>query len=142
MIFLFKTFICIILVSFSSPLVRKQQYVRVVGKLICNDKPIVNEKVKLWNNNKLRRDDKLAEVRTNSSGYYEIQGSLGSIFTLDVRLKFYTNCGYEKNFCLRKIVLTVPDTHVSRCKRNITTFDGGIINLAFKFPGERRDCIN
>uniref|UniRef100_A0A0N5BNB1 Transthyretin-like family-containing protein n=1 Tax=Strongyloides papillosus TaxID=174720 RepID=A0A0N5BNB1_STREA len=142
MIFLFNAFICIILVSFSSPLMKKQQYVRVVGKLICNDKPVVNEKVKLWNNNKFRRDDQLAEVKTNSSGYYEIQGALGSIFTLDVRLKFYTNCGDDKKLCQRKIVLTVPETHLSRCKSNITTFDGGIINLAFKFPGETRDCIN
>ncbi|CEF62427.1 Transthyretin-like family-containing protein [Strongyloides ratti] len=142
MVGFFKILITFLLITSYTYINAKQQTVRVVGRLICGDKPLVNEKVKLWNDNTLGTDDQLASVKTNSSGYYDIQGGIGSIFTMDVKLKFYTDCEDGIKPCQRKIVLGVPDKYISKSDAEVKTFDGGVMNLAFKFPDESRDCLN
>uniref|UniRef100_A0A0K0ER75 Transthyretin-like family protein n=1 Tax=Strongyloides stercoralis TaxID=6248 RepID=A0A0K0ER75_STRER len=137
-----KVLLCFLLIISLSLICARQQTVRVVGKLICGDKPLENEKVKLWNKNTLGTDDQLASVKTNSSGYYEIQGGIGSMFTMDVKLKFYTDCNDGIKPCQRKIVLGIPNKYISKSDNEIKTFDGGVINLEFKFPDESRDCLN
>uniref|UniRef100_A0A0N4Z135 Transthyretin-like protein 5 n=1 Tax=Parastrongyloides trichosuri TaxID=131310 RepID=A0A0N4Z135_PARTI len=117
-----------------------QQTVAVRGRLMCGDEPLANDKVRLWDDSTLSTDTQLASVRTNSSGYYELKGSKGATFTMDVKLKFYTDCEDGIMPCQRKITLTIPSKYITKGDNEVKWFDAGTMNLALKFKDEDRDC--
>ncbi|KAF7626931.1 hypothetical protein Mgra_00009661 [Meloidogyne graminicola] len=131
--------IIFLLFSFSESF--RQQSVGIRGRLMCGDKPDAGTKVKLWNK-KLGRDDQLADTKTDSNGNYVLQGGKGALFGMDVHFKIYTNCNRGILPCQRKINLIIPSDYVTRTSSVQRWFDGGVLNMEFKFPDESTSCIN
>nr|CDP92115.1 BMA-TTR-38 [Brugia malayi] len=138
--FLFLIFIIfhlqIIVISF------RQQSVGVRGRLLCGNQSLPNTQIKLWNQNKIGTDDQLAATKTKADGSYELKGGVGSIFGMDVVLKIYHDCDDGIKPCQRKVVLRIPDQYVTRSSDVKQWFNGGELNMEFKFPDEERSCIN
>uniref|UniRef100_A0A915M7I6 Transthyretin-like protein n=1 Tax=Meloidogyne javanica TaxID=6303 RepID=A0A915M7I6_MELJA len=128
----------------------RQQSVGIRGRLMCGDKPDSGTKVKLWSK-KFGRDDQLADARTDANGNYVLQGGKGALLSMDVHFKInkyklffpvYTDCNRGILPCQRKIDLTVPSDYVTRTSDVQKWFDGGVLNMEFKFPDESTSCIN
>uniref|UniRef100_A0A914MGL4 Uncharacterized protein n=1 Tax=Meloidogyne incognita TaxID=6306 RepID=A0A914MGL4_MELIC len=119
----------------------RQQSVGIRGRLMCGDKPDSGTKVKLWNK-KIGRDDQLADARTDANGNYVLQGGKGALLSMDVHFKIYTDCNRGILPCQRKIDLTIPSDYVTRTSDVQKWFDGGVLNMEFKFPDESTSCIN
>jgi len=119
----------------------RQQSVGVRGRLMCGTQPLNNTQIKIWNKN-VGRDDQLAAVKTDSNGNYEITGGVGNILKMDVHFKIYHDCNDGITPCQRKVNLRIPDEYVSRNEKVQKWFEGGTMNMEFKFPDEERSCIN
>ncbi|KAK0421339.1 hypothetical protein QR680_015187 [Steinernema hermaphroditum] len=120
----------------------RQQSVGIRGRLMCGDKPLSNTKVKLWNKNKIGTDDQLADVFTDADGNYELHGGVASLFEMNVHFKIYHDCDDGIMPCQRKVNLKIPSEFVTRTSQVSRWFEGGIMNMQFKFPDEERSCIN
>uniref|UniRef100_A0A158R5Z8 Transthyretin-like family protein n=1 Tax=Syphacia muris TaxID=451379 RepID=A0A158R5Z8_9BILA len=120
----------------------KTQSVAVKGQLLCNDEPMENVKVKLYDVDTVDMDDLMAEGRTSANGTFELSGSETEITKIDPKLNIYHNCNDQQRECLRKFSIIIPDSYITEGKEAERTFDAGILNLSAKFPGETRDCIN
>ncbi|EFO23050.2 hypothetical protein LOAG_05433 [Loa loa] len=70
----------------------RTQSAGVRGTLMCGDLPLVNTKVKLWDEDGADIDDLLQEGTTNAQGYFELSGSTSEITTIDPVLKIYHDC--------------------------------------------------
>ncbi|KAL7078406.1 hypothetical protein ACQ4LE_001992 [Meloidogyne hapla] len=119
----------------------RQQSVGIRGRLMCGDKPDAGTKVKLWNK-KIGRDDQLADANTDANGNYVLQGGKGALLSMDIHFKIYTNCNRGILPCQRKIDLVIPSEYVTRTSDVQKWFDGGVLNMEFKFPDESTSCIN
>uniref|UniRef100_A0A915EB29 Transthyretin-like family protein n=1 Tax=Ditylenchus dipsaci TaxID=166011 RepID=A0A915EB29_9BILA len=126
----------------------RQQSVGIRGKLICGSEPLKNTHVKLWNKNHLGTDDQLAAGKTDSDGRYELSGGVGSLFAMNVHFKVYHDCddlmagGLVEEPCQRKVNFKISDDWVTRTATPDKWFDGGIMNMAFKYGDEERSCLN
>ncbi|KHN86196.1 Transthyretin-like protein 46 [Toxocara canis] len=120
----------------------RQQSVGVKGRLLCGDRPIENELVKLINHNTIGSDDQLATAKTDKDGFYTIQGGLGEILSMDVKFKIFTNCNDGIKPCKREITLGIPGKFVTRSDKVQEYFNGGELNLQFHFKDESRSCFN
>lgn len=49
---------------------------------------------------------------------------------------------YHLQPCQRKITIKIPDSYVSSGKVPKKIYDAGTVELAGKFKGEERDCLN
>jgi len=96
----------LLLVAVSTTLAFRQQSVGIHGKLLCGDKPLVGATVKLWNKNKLGRDDQLADVKTDARGDFSLDGGVGGIFKMNVRFKIYHDCDRGIKVGLGEILLS------------------------------------
>ncbi|VDO90427.1 unnamed protein product [Heligmosomoides polygyrus] len=113
----------------------RTQSVAVSGRLQCNGEPAKHVKVKLYDKEVLF-DSKLAEGRTDASGYFRIGGHKKEISQIDPKLNIYHKCNYKG------VTFEIPSKFITRGKTPEKTFDIGTINLATKFKGESTDCIN
>ncbi|MFH4977592.1 hypothetical protein AB6A40_004301 [Gnathostoma spinigerum] len=86
-------------------------------------------------------DDQLAETKTDSDGKYSISGSYGQLLSLDVKMKIYTKCGKSVPVCSREITLGIPDDFVTRTNSVEKWFNGGELNMQFKFKDEETSCL-
>ncbi|KAK0421335.1 hypothetical protein QR680_015184 [Steinernema hermaphroditum] len=120
----------------------RQQSVGIRGRLMCGDQPLRDTKVKLWNKNHLGTDDQLADMKTDSEGNYQLEGGVGAIFAMDVHFKIYHDCNDGITPCQRKVNLKIPSEFVTRTGNVEKWFEGGVMNMQFKFPDEERSCIN
>ena len=120
----------------------RQQSVGVRGRLMCGDKPLASTKVKLWNKNRIGRDDQLADALTDANGNFVLDGGVGSIFSMNVHFKIYHDCDRGILPCQRKVNLGIPSEYVSRSSNVQKWFDAGVLNMQFKFPDESTSCIN
>uniref|UniRef100_A0A1I7ZPK6 Transthyretin-like family protein n=1 Tax=Steinernema glaseri TaxID=37863 RepID=A0A1I7ZPK6_9BILA len=120
----------------------RQQTVGIRGKLMCGDQSLKDTTVKLWNKNHLGTDDQLADMKTDSEGNYQLEGGVGAVFAMDVHFKIYHDCDDGITPCQRKVNLKIPSEFVTRTSGVEKWFDGGVMNMQFKFPDEERSCIN
>ncbi|VDK50421.1 unnamed protein product [Anisakis simplex] len=113
------------------------QSIAIKGQLVCGDKPSTGDTVKLINHNTFTFDNELASGTTDEQGFYELSGILQQITTMDPRFKIITSCNTAMlNPCNREISLGIPDEYVSRSTTPDQVFNGGVLQLKFKFHDE------
>ncbi|EGT55576.1 hypothetical protein CAEBREN_24696 [Caenorhabditis brenneri] len=116
------------------------QAVAVSGRLICNGRPAVNVKLKLYEN-EILFDRLMEESRTDGNGQFRVSGSKREITTIDPKLNVYHKCNYN-GLCDQKFTIHIPKDYVTSGNQAARTFDIGTLNLANNFPGQSTDCIN
>lgn len=52
------------------------------------------------------------------------------------------NAIYQFQPCLKKFSIMIPDSFITEGEKPKKVFDAGTLNLAGKFSGETRDCLN
>ncbi|MFH4977593.1 hypothetical protein AB6A40_004302 [Gnathostoma spinigerum] len=117
------------------------QSVGVKGQLLCGNEPLAGTKVKLINHNMIAFDNDLGHTLTDENGYYEVSGRHDAVFDLDVRLKIYTSCNKGISLCDREITLGIPSDFVTRSDGVEKWFNGGKLNMQFKFKDEGSKCL-
>ncbi|KAK0420427.1 hypothetical protein QR680_014677 [Steinernema hermaphroditum] len=115
----------------------------VKGVLMCGDKPLVNTKVKLWDNDAgPDLDDLLEEGHTDGQGQFHLSGHTSELTTIDPILKIYHDCDDGIMPCQRKVSFIIPDSYVSSGATPSKVFDIGTVNMQIIFKSEERDCLN
>ncbi|VDM92085.1 unnamed protein product [Litomosoides sigmodontis] len=124
-------------------IIGRTQSAGIKGVLICNDKPAANVKVKLYDDDRgIDSDDLMAEGKSDSHGHFELKGHTSEITTIDPKLNVYHDCEDGLKPCQRKITIHIPDKYITLGKTPKTIYDAGTVQLAGKFKGETRDCLN
>ncbi|KAF7626054.1 hypothetical protein Mgra_00009769, partial [Meloidogyne graminicola] len=119
----------------------RKQSVAVKGNLICNGKPSVNTKIKLYDVDTFDFDDLMDEGLTNENGYFELSGSETEISDIEPKINIYHNCNDELTPCLLKISIEIPDDYITEGSKPKNIFNIGTLNLEGKFSGQTRDCF-
>uniref|UniRef100_A0A0N5AY66 Transthyretin-like family protein n=1 Tax=Syphacia muris TaxID=451379 RepID=A0A0N5AY66_9BILA len=119
----------------------------VKGTLLCKGKPASNVLVKLYDDDRVKlsgldTDDLMASGKTDSRGYFELNGWDAEFTTIDPKLNIYHDCEDGLKPCQRKISIMIPDGYISPGKVAKKYYDAGTIELAGKWAGETRDCIH
>ncbi|CAI5445061.1 unnamed protein product [Caenorhabditis angaria] len=104
-----------------------KQSVAVKGKLICNDKPATDVRIKMYDKDVLV-DTKLDDKTSDSNGEFYLSGGDNEISSIDPRVNIYHDCDDDK--------------YISNGDKPSKVFDLGTIQLAGKWVGETRDCIH
>uniref|UniRef100_F1LFY5 Transthyretin-like protein 5 n=2 Tax=Ascaris TaxID=6251 RepID=F1LFY5_ASCSU len=119
------------------------QSAAVKGVLICNGKPAVGVKVKLYDDDRgIDLDDLMDEGITDAQGRFQLSGHETEITNIDPKLNVYHDCNDENTPCLKKFSIMIPDSFITEGEKPKKVFDAGTLNLAGKFSGETRDCLN
>ncbi|MFH4983544.1 hypothetical protein AB6A40_010253 [Gnathostoma spinigerum] len=118
-----------------------QQSVGVRGRLVCGDQPLSGATLKLINE-KFGPNNQLAATKTDVFGNYVLSGGIGQIFGLDIKMKIYTSCNKAVMLCDREITLGIPGNFVTRTDRVVNWFNGGVLNMQFKFKDEETSCLH
>ncbi|KAH7723193.1 CRE-TTR-8 protein [Aphelenchoides avenae] len=125
------------------PSIGTTQSSAVRGVLMCNGKPSAGTKVKLYDDDRgVDLDDLMDEGVTDSEGRFELKGHETELTSIDPKLNVYHDCNDEDVPCLKKFSVTIPDDYITEGATPTKTFDVGVLNLAGKFSGESRDCLN
>ncbi|VDN42841.1 unnamed protein product [Gongylonema pulchrum] len=82
------------------------------------------------------------EGTTDSEGRFLLKGHETELTMIDPKLNVYHDCNDEAIPCLKKFSIMIPDSFVTEGPEPKKTFDVGTLNLAGKFSGETRDCVN
>ncbi|TKR67953.1 hypothetical protein L596_024021 [Steinernema carpocapsae] len=115
----------------------------VRGTLMCNDRPAAYVKVKLYDDDRgVDADDLMAAGKTDAQGRFELKGHTSEFTPIDPKLNVYHDCNDGVTPCQRKITVMIPDRYITSGKVPKTIYEAGTIQLAGKFPGETRDCLN
>ncbi|KAK0408747.1 hypothetical protein QR680_004133 [Steinernema hermaphroditum] len=123
--------------------VGRTQSAGVRGTLMCNDRPAAHVKVKLYDDDRgIDADDLMAEGKSDSQGKFELKGHTSEFTPIDPKLNVYHDCNDGVTPCQRKITIMLPDSYITDGKVPQRVYDAGVIQLAGKFPGETRDCLN
>uniref|UniRef100_A0AC34F5I7 Transthyretin-like protein 5 n=1 Tax=Panagrolaimus sp. ES5 TaxID=591445 RepID=A0AC34F5I7_9BILA len=113
------------------------------GQLLCNGRPAGNVKVKLYDDDRgVDTDDLMAQGTTDGNGNFQLQGYTSEFTTIDPKINVYHDCNDGATPCQRKISIMIPDNYVSSGQRPQQIYNAGSIELAGKFAGEERDCLN
>ncbi|KHN88864.1 Transthyretin-like protein 5 [Toxocara canis] len=121
----------------------RTQSAAVKGVLMCNGKPAVGVKVKLYDDDRgVDLDDLMDEGITDAQGRFELRGHETEITNIDPKLNVYHDCNDENIPCLKKFSIMIPDSFITEGDKPKKVFDAGTLNLAGKFSGESRDCLN
>uniref|UniRef100_A0A0R3RTN1 Transthyretin-like family protein n=1 Tax=Elaeophora elaphi TaxID=1147741 RepID=A0A0R3RTN1_9BILA len=132
-----------IIIAFRSLKIGRKQSTAVRGVLMCNDRPAVNIKMKLYNDGQGRYiKDFMDEGTTDSEGHFLLKGHEISIIDIQPMLELYHDCGDENGQCLKKFSRLIPEDFISEGSEPTRTFDTGTLNLAGKFFNEGRKCIS
>uniref|UniRef100_A0A7E4VFA1 Transthyretin-like family protein n=1 Tax=Panagrellus redivivus TaxID=6233 RepID=A0A7E4VFA1_PANRE len=111
------------------------------GTLTCNGKPAKNVLVKLYDHDTFTTDDKMAETKTNLTGFFEISGKAREFTTINPELNIYHDCNDGIKPCLRVITLKINSSYVNFGEEAKNLYPVGTLELAVKYPGEKRECI-
>ncbi|GMT18163.1 hypothetical protein PFISCL1PPCAC_9460 [Pristionchus fissidentatus] len=115
----------------------------VKGRLMCNDRPAIGVKVKLYDDDRgIDPDDLMADGKTNADGYFDLKGYTSEFTPIDPKLNIYHDCEDGIKPCQRKFTILIPDSYITQGETPRKIYDAGQIQLAGAFPGESRDCIN
>ena len=87
-------------------------------------------------------DDKLDDGRTDSRGFFQLQGSTREFSTIDPKVYIYHDCNDGWKPCQRRFGIMIPDKYVNDGETVRRHYDVGTIELAGEFSGETRDCIH
>ncbi|CAL2038090.1 unnamed protein product [Caenorhabditis brenneri] len=117
------------------------QSVAVKGRLICNDAPAKDVRVKMYDKDILV-DTKLDDATTDANGEFHLTGGDSEISSIDPRVNIYHDCDDGWTPCQRRLTVGVPDKYISNGDHPSKVFDLGTIQLAGKWVGETRDCIH
>ncbi|KHJ86943.1 Transthyretin-like family protein [Oesophagostomum dentatum] len=143
----------------------REQSSAVKGRLMCDGRPAVGVKVKLWDVDRTDADDLMDEKYSDVNGEFHLAGWTKEYTTIDPKLSIYHDCNDGLKPCQRKFSILIPDSYVSHgksprkpCQRKFSilipdsyvshgksprkVYDAGTIQLSGSFPGESRDCIN
>ncbi|CCD63601.1 Transthyretin-like family protein [Caenorhabditis elegans] len=120
----------------------RTQSVGVKGQLICEDKPAVGVKIKIYDEDKLSPDELMVSGKTDSSGRFDLKGSADEFTSIEPKINIYHDCDDGIKPCQRKITVYIPSQYISSGKDPKKIFDFGTLQLAGKFSGETRDCLN
>uniref|UniRef100_A0A1I7ZRQ4 Transthyretin-like family protein n=1 Tax=Steinernema glaseri TaxID=37863 RepID=A0A1I7ZRQ4_9BILA len=121
----------------------RTQSAGVRGVLTCDGKPAAGVKVKLYDDDRgIDTDDLMASGKTDSEGRFSLQGYTSEFTTIDPKLNIYHDCNDGIMPCQRKLSVMLPDKYVYSGKEPKTLYDFGTFELAGKFKGETRDCLN
>uniref|UniRef100_A0AC34GBI8 Transthyretin-like protein 5 n=1 Tax=Panagrolaimus sp. ES5 TaxID=591445 RepID=A0AC34GBI8_9BILA len=113
------------------------------GVLMCNDKPDVGTLVKLYDEDDgIDTDDLMGKTQSDARGNFQVSGYTSEFTPIDPKINIYTDCNDGIKPCQRKITIKIPDRYITAGKIPKEFFDAGTIQLAGKFPGEKRDCIH
>lgn len=84
----------------------------------------------------------MASGKTDSSGHFDLSGSADEFTSIEPKINIYHDCDDGIKPCQRKITVYIPSKYISSGKDPKKIFDFGTLQLAGKFSGETRDCIN
>ncbi|CAJ0597778.1 unnamed protein product [Cylicocyclus nassatus] len=121
-------------------LIGRMQSAGIMGTLKCNGKPAPGVKLKLYEK-EIFFDRKLAQSKTNASGFFKMSGSAREVTEIDPQLNIYHRCNY-KGLCMKKIGIIIPSEYIFKGKQAKKYYDIGSLELAIKRKGETTDCIN
>ncbi|CAI2348944.1 unnamed protein product [Caenorhabditis sp. 36 PRJEB53466] len=120
----------------------RTQSVGVKGTLICEDKPAGGVKIKIYDEDKLSPDELMVAGKTDSDGRFDLKGSADEFTSIEPKINIYHDCDDGIKPCQRKITVYIPSKYISSGKEPKKIFDFGTLQLAGKFTGETRDCLN
>ncbi|EFO93505.1 CRE-TTR-9 protein [Caenorhabditis remanei] len=110
--------------------------VHVRGRLVCNGKPFKNEKVELYDKNKVKRDTRILTTKTDELGNFVIQASINewTFFTPNPYIYFPNYCVLTTKIgsfeCANGIKIFVPEAFVHEGHLPKSTFDIGEVELS------------
>ncbi|GMT19226.1 hypothetical protein PFISCL1PPCAC_10523, partial [Pristionchus fissidentatus] len=115
----------------------------VRGVLMCNDKPASNVKVKLYDEDTGPDfDDLMDSGKTDADGRFSLAGHTSEFTPIDPKLNVYHDCDDGVKPCQRRITVYIPNKYITKGETPSTIYDAGTIQLAGKWAGETRDCLN
>uniref|UniRef100_A0A0N5A4P5 Transthyretin-like family protein n=1 Tax=Parastrongyloides trichosuri TaxID=131310 RepID=A0A0N5A4P5_PARTI len=119
----------------------RRQGVAVKGRILCNDKPAMNEIVKIFDidRNPGDEDDLLDEKLSNKNGQFMLNGYTRELTTIEPELRIYFDCNDGDRPCMRMITIPVPPKYIHSGKV-VDWYDIGQLDLYYKIQGERRSC--
>ncbi|CAB3403076.1 unnamed protein product [Caenorhabditis bovis] len=134
----------LVLISFAAVChaIGRTQSVGVRGQLMCNEKPASGVKVKIYDEDKLSPDELMASGKTDGSGKFDLKGHADEFTSIEPKINIYHDCDDGIKPCQRKITVYIPSAYISSGKEPKKIFDFGVLQLAGKFSGETRDCLN
>ncbi|KAH7726448.1 TTR-8 protein [Aphelenchoides avenae] len=121
--------------------IRPSQAIGVTGHLLCNDHPARNVLIKLYDHDTFTLDDLMAKGRSDSHGYFHIEGHAHEISRVTPKLNIYHDCD-DMWPCQRKLSIYVPKHFITSGRHAHHYYDIGVIELAGEFEGESRDCFH
>ncbi|GMR39338.1 hypothetical protein PMAYCL1PPCAC_09533, partial [Pristionchus mayeri] len=124
----------------SSYAVGRTQSVGIRGKLMCDDKPAGQVKLKLYDVD-LAIDDLLDQKESRADGTFELGGHTEEISNIDPKLNIYHDCD-DFLPCQRRISIHIPNSYISSGATPRKIYDAGTIQLSGKWDGETRDCLH
>ncbi|GMT19227.1 hypothetical protein PFISCL1PPCAC_10524, partial [Pristionchus fissidentatus] len=121
--------------------VGRTQSVGIKGKLMCDDKPAGQVKLKLYDVDIGPIDDLLDQMDSKADGTFELNGHTEEVTNIDPKLNIYHDC---EDFlpCQRRISILIPTSYISTGPNPRKIYDAGTIQLAGKWAGETRDCLH
>ncbi|CAL2036912.1 CBN-TTR-2 protein [Caenorhabditis brenneri] len=132
----------------SLDLIGRTQSAAVKGKLMCEGKPASGVKVKLMESDNsfgpgfLDSDDKMASGKSDPSGGFNLSGSTKELTGIEAYLAVFHDCKDGITPCQRVFRVNIPKSYTNSGSSAKQTYDAGVIELAGKYPGETRSCLN
>ncbi|CAI4228653.1 unnamed protein product [Auanema sp. JU1783] len=117
-----------------------QQSVGVRGRLLCGTTPINNATVQIMEQPFFRSEKLIAATFTDRQGYFDLSGSSNGVLNVNVNFNVIHDCDDEIRPCYRKVTLGIPPSAVTRSPVVEKYFEAGSMNMAFRYPIERRVC--
>ncbi|CAJ0962191.1 unnamed protein product, partial [Mesorhabditis belari] len=135
-------FVALLGVGFCLLGIGEQQSASVTGLLKCNGKPYSGALIKLYDKDKLGKDDLLGSSKSDADGSYAASGHAREILSIDPKINIYHDCNDGTKPCQRKFHIKIPKDYISSGKTPEKVFDAGTLELAGHFHGETRDCLH
>uniref|UniRef100_A0A7E4VFT0 Transthyretin-like family protein n=1 Tax=Panagrellus redivivus TaxID=6233 RepID=A0A7E4VFT0_PANRE len=118
----------------------RAQSVAVKGNLVCHGRPYANGQVKLYEKDRISKDDLLAEVKTDSRGYFEISGTQREWLSIRPKITIVHACDTRDSACEKKFDIEIEKKYVSSGSTPTKFWNAGNIELALDRVTQTTDC--